>query len=202
VAADRITVSGIPVSAKFQNRLPKAEARRRLGLDPQTPTVLISGGNHGLGRLDAVLEAVRASQHAQAAVVTGGNKELFEELSAKYTGDPRIKVVGFIDNMETYMQAADFMVGKPGGLTTAEALASGLPIVIANPLPGQEMRNTEFLRDKGAAVYAPNAADLRWIVQALLESRDTLAALQRNAEALARPFAADAIVRKIKSLLD
>ena len=92
------------------------------------------------------------------------------------------------------MAAADVLVGKPGGLTTSEALARGVPMVIVNPIPGQEERNADHLLEAGAAIRCNNLPALAWKVDGLLEPRDRLTAMRHSVRRLARPHAARDVV--------
>jgi len=105
-----------------------------------------------------------------------------------------LTVVGYTTAMDKYMAAADLLVGKPGGLTTSEAVARGLPMVIVNPIPGQEERNADHLLEEGAAIRCNNLRVLAWKVDRLLDDRDRLTAMWADVGRLARPDAARAVV--------
>jgi processive 1,2-diacylglycerol beta-glucosyltransferase len=101
--------------------------------------------------------------------------------------------------MDEYMAAADLLIGKPGGLTTSEALARGLPLVVVHPIPGQETRNADHLLEAGAALRANNLPALAWKVDQLLDDPGRLAALRAHARRLARPDAARTVVAALGS---
>src|SRR5207248_723611 len=105
-----------------------------------------------------------------------------------------IKVVGYTTAMDEYMAASDLVVGKPGGLTTSEALASGLVFVVVSPIPGQEERNADHLIEEGAAIRCNNLPVLAYKIDRLLDDPGRLAAMQANVRRLARPNAAQDIV--------
>jgi processive 1,2-diacylglycerol beta-glucosyltransferase len=92
--------------------------------------------------------------------------------------------------MDEYMAAADLLVGKPGGLTSSEALARGLALVIVHPIPGQEERNADHLLEAGTAIRCNNLPALTWKVDQLLDDPTRLTAMRANARGLARPHAA------------
>ena len=98
------------------------------------------------------------------------------------------------------MAAADLVVGKPGGLTTSEALARGLVFVVVSPIPGQEERNSDHLLEEGAAIRCNNLPVLAYKIDRLLDDPARFAAMQANARRLARPDAAHEIVAKLLSL--
>jgi processive 1,2-diacylglycerol beta-glucosyltransferase len=103
--------------------------------------------------------------------------------------------------MDEYMAASDLIVGKAGGLTTSEALVKGLVMVITNPIPGQEERNSDHLLEAGAAILCNNLPTLAYKIDRLLADASRFAAMKRNAAALGRPHAARDIVQKVLELV-
>jgi processive 1,2-diacylglycerol beta-glucosyltransferase len=139
---------------------------------------------------------------AQVVVICGrrpGLKERLDALAAVQQGDGRValRVVGYTRAMDEYMAAADLLVGKPGGLTTAEALARGLPLVIVNPIPGQEERNADHLLEEGAAIRCNNLPVLADKIERLLADPARLAAMRASVGRLARPRAAHDVVASL-----
>jgi len=116
-------------------------------------------------------------------------------------GRHRAKVYGFTDKIDELMAVADLVVSKPGGLTTSEALARGAAMVVVNPIPGQESRNSDFLLENGAAIKANNLATLDHKLTVLLRSPERLAQLKANARRLGRPRAAFDVVERSLALL-
>ncbi|UPT72779.1 MAG: glycosyltransferase [Elusimicrobiota bacterium] len=106
-----------------------------------------------------------------------------------------MRVVGFTERMRELMSVADVLVTKPGGLTVSEALACGLPMALVSPIPGQEVRNSDFLLENGAAVKANSPAALTGKIEDLLSSDTRLAEMRRKAKALGRPRAAFEVAR-------
>jgi processive 1,2-diacylglycerol beta-glucosyltransferase len=113
----------------------------------------------------------------------------------------RTKVLGFTKEIDELMALADLVVSKPGGLTTSETLARGAVMVIVNPIPGQESRNSDFLLENGAAIKANNIATLGHKIGALLREPKRLAQLQANVRRVARPRAAFEVVERSLDLL-
>ena len=116
------------------------------------------------------------------------NKKLQHELACHEHRHPT-KVLGFATNMQELMAAADLILTKPGGLTTSEALALGKPLLILNPIPGQEAANSDFLLEQGAAVKVNCLEDLPFKLTSLLDSKK-LTQMSRAADELGRPGAA------------
>ena len=104
--------------------------------------------------------------------------------------------------MDELMTAADLYVGKPGGLTTSEALAKGLPMVVINPIPGQEERNSDHLLEQGAAIRCNNLPALAYKIDTLIDTPGKLAQMGENARAMGKPAAAFAVVDRLVALSD
>ena len=173
--------------------------REKYGLDPDIPTVILSLGGFGVGRIDTLLDALRSIRRpVQILAMCGRNEELKKRLETSPTnGEVRIIPIGYTKAMDEYMSASDLIVGKPGGLTTCEALAKGLVFVVVNPIPGQEERNSDHLLENGAAIRSNNPATLGYKIEQLLSDPERLNAMRRNALDFARPRAAFDIVDKL-----
>jgi processive 1,2-diacylglycerol beta-glucosyltransferase len=111
-----------------------------------------------------------------------------------------VRVFGYVREIPELMAMSDLMVSKTGGVTTAKALAAELPMVLVNPIPGQEEENTAFLQAVGAAIVAPKTADLRSLIADLLDDPERLARLREGARRVKRPDAAAHAVAAILSL--
>lgn len=191
VAASIIHVTGIPVAAKFSGAPVREEASRALGLDPSLFTVLMTGGGAGVGSVARLAsEIVSRVPRAQVLVVCGTNRALFDGLAPAAAKEPRLKVYGFVDNMDALMEASDVVVGKGGGLTVSESLAKGTPMIVFEAVPGQETRNASVLEHEGAGLVAASFEDAVAKVAALESDRTKLAELQSAARRIARPRAA------------
>ena len=206
IPRSKISVTGIPIDPIFALHKDKREMRRKHGLAPDRTTILLSAGGFGVGSLELLISSLMPLQHrAQVVAVCGRNQELKErvsELAAKVDSRSRltVKPVGYTHEMDELMAASDLVLGKPGGLTTSEALAKGLVLVIANPIPGQEERNADHLIEAGVAIRCNNMPTLAYKVDRLLADPTRFAAMQSNARAMARPNAARDIVRKVLEL--
>ena len=191
----RILPLGIPVAAKFRHRMDQGEARRKLGLYPDKTTVLIMGGSMGFGNmLRNVIQIDRMGMDYQLVCVCGANKKLYQKLSRQKTKSA-FHVQGFTNQVDVYMDAADCIVTKPGGLTVSESLAKGLPMVLTSPIPGQEERNANFLLNSGAAVLADKHFSLSEAVHYVLESPGRLELMRQAIALIANPHAAEEISR-------
>jgi processive 1,2-diacylglycerol beta-glucosyltransferase len=171
VRPERIVVSGIPVDPQFAPGLDTPQAiRERLGLPAQRPLALVMGGGLGIGPLERMLRAMEDVDAPMAAVVVAGRNKRVEGrvLATAESVSYPVRVVRFVDNVFDYMHAADVFVTKPGGLSTAEALAAQVPMVLFKPLPGQEERNVRVLCEWGAAVRARTIEDLPVAIKSLM----------------------------------
>ena len=195
---ERITVSGIPIDPVFSRPVDRAAVRRGLGLDPDRTTLLLSAGALGLGPTAfAVRRLRRIERPVQFYVTCGRNEELLAEVRTAVADDPRFRVTGYSDRMHELMGMADLFLGKPGGLTTSEALASGLPMVILSPIPGQEERNADHLLEQGIAVRCNELTTLPFKIEQLLAEPGRLARMRAATARIARPDAARTIAETL-----
>jgi processive 1,2-diacylglycerol beta-glucosyltransferase len=204
VAPERILVSGIPVDMRYGAIPADREAlRRKLGLPHGRHIVLIMGGGVGIGPLDKMMRALgRVEVPIAAAVIVGRNRRLEKRVLAAAERTPYpLRVFRFVDNVFDYMHASDVLLSKPGGLTSSEALAARLPMILVRPLPGPEERNTRYLVESGAAIRTNNESDLAAAVQDMLTSEPCRAARAARVDAVRRPDAAVRVAERIADLL-
>jgi processive 1,2-diacylglycerol beta-glucosyltransferase len=193
-AKDEVEVTGIPIDPRFSQPADRAALRRKHSLPAEGAVVLLLGGGFGVGPVKEMARHLeQARRPARLVVVAGRNEALRRSLAA--AAGPRTTVLGFTTEIHEWMAAADLLVTKPGGLTTSEALARGLPMVLVHPIPGQEQRNTDVLLESGAAVRGANLEVLGWKVDALLGDPARLTALKAAALRAARADAAARIAR-------
>jgi processive 1,2-diacylglycerol beta-glucosyltransferase len=206
VPESMVTVSGIPIDPVFAVAKDQRAMRRKHGLEEDRFTILVSAGGFGVGPVGHLMQALTRLEHsARVVAVCGRNEALKAELSAAIKTFPRrsavsFTLVGFTTEMDELMTAADLFVGKPGGLTTSEALAKGLPMVVINPIPGQEERNSDHLLEEGVAIRCNNLPALAFKIDTLLDTPGKLARMAENARALGKPDAAFTIVDRLNAL--
>ena len=204
VNPDIIKVFGIPLRIKFATKLDRRVIARQLGLDPDLPTILIMGGGQGLGPIKSIFKSlVKIPIPIQIVILAGTNKKIVKKLQDKaQKTDKKVLVYEFANNVDELMEVATLIVTKPGGLTTSECLAKGLPMVIINPIPGQEMRNTDFLLKNGIGIRIDQTNDVGEEVEILLKSPDRLAAMSKAAYEHAHPQASLDIAKLILNYPD
>ncbi|HEX8296332.1 MAG TPA: glycosyltransferase, partial [Chthoniobacteraceae bacterium] len=196
---DRVTVSGIPIDPVFAEPVDRAVLRRSYGLDPNRRTLLLSAGAVGVGPTELIVERLKQLRNeVQTIVICGKSEEVKSRVEAAVAGDEEhFKVLGYSDRMHELMQISDLFIGKPGGLTTSEALACGLPMVIFSPIPGQEERNSDHLLEKGIAIKCNELTTMPYKIDLLLDQPERLAAMQQAARFFGRPFAARTVVETL-----
>lgn len=200
---DRVAVTGIPVDPRFCMAASGAIA----GTDrAERPIVLACGGGQGLGDLADAVSAIVAAQAPCTVVAVAGRNAMLEatlrRIAAAATGMTEVRVLGYTNAMHALMASADLMVGKPGGLTTTEARAMSLPMLLLRPIPGQEERNARMLVGRGAAVQLARAADAGRAVREILADPTRLASMRAACGAIGRPRAAFDVARRVAEAAD
>lgn len=203
VPAADIFVTGIPIHPVFSAPKDRGECAAKHGLAPDRPIVLQLSGGFGVGPIEKIFHGILGVERPiQLVTITGRNEKLKAQLSRIKTPERhRVKVMGFTKEIDELMQAADLVVTKPGGLTTSEVLARGAVMVIVNPIPGQEARNSDFLLEAGAAIKANNIATLGYKLNALLQDNARLEQLRANVRKIGKPRAAFEVVEKSLELI-
>lgn len=191
-----IHITGIPVMPTFTRQPTRQICATEIGLDPAKPTVLLMGGGAGLGGLDQVAQRLLALKvDFQLIVLAGKNLSALKALQAMMLELPgRLVALGFSDQVERLMACSDLVITKPGGLTTSECLAMGLPMIVNSPIPGQEERNADYLLEQGAALKAYDDLSLAYRLELLLSNPKKLQTMRAAAIALGKPNAAADVV--------
>jgi processive 1,2-diacylglycerol beta-glucosyltransferase len=205
VDPERIKITGIPVSPKFERDLDRSEAFSRLGLNAGLPTILIMGGAYGV--LDDLKRICKLLANEpiplQTVVICGKNENLYESLDGivQNSRNPVLRY-GFVNNVEEFLTAADIVITKAGGLTVSEALAKGVPMLIYKPIPGQEKSNTIFLEKSGAAISVNNRTELEETLLWLLKNPQEIAKMREAAIETLPGRAAEQAIQHILRLIN
>jgi processive 1,2-diacylglycerol beta-glucosyltransferase len=201
---ERITVSGIPIDPVFCEPKERAALRMKQGLRNDFPLLLVSAGALGVSSAERIVEVLsKLTTPVQIVVLCGRSEKMMQNVLDQLNRTPApvahisFKVLGYTTEMDEWMKSADLYIGKPGGLTTAEALSCGLPMVIYQPIPGQEERNSDFLLENGAAVKCNQLATMAYKVDLLLKDPERTAKMRRRAFGISHPDAARQIVQKL-----
>ena len=190
----KIKVTGIPTHSKFRTVHNRKELQWRLGLKENVFTVLIATGSFGTGPIKKIMESL---EDYQILVVCGNNKKLFNELTHVTMG--MVRVYGLVDNMHELMAVADTMITKPGGLSIAEALVNGLPLIFFNAIPGQETQNIKVLQKYGVGISDCSIIEISQKLKEISTSQEQLHLAQLKSKALARPQAVGEIIKLIQN---
>jgi processive 1,2-diacylglycerol beta-glucosyltransferase len=195
-------VMGIPVDEKFSCKPDKQKIISKLQFSNHIKTILIMGGGAGILPMDEiVLHCERMNIPLQIIVVTGNNKSMYKKvLNLQLSLHIKVQVLGYVDYVHELMAISDLIISKPGGMTSAESLCSGVPILIYRPIPGQEEANTKYLVENDVALRAECLQDMQLILKNLfVDHPEELAILQQNALRLAQPMSASNIAKYIFS---
>ncbi len=199
-----ISVTGIPIDPVFAEEKDKYEMRAKHSLEREKLTIIVSAGGFGVGKIELLLEALSELQTpSQIIAICGKNDKLkakIDELAVEKLNNERVKFlpIGYTNEMDELMSAADLIVGKPGGLTTSEALAKGLIFVIVNPIPGQEERNSDHLLEKGCAIKCNTLPTLAYKIDKLVGDKARFETIRNNVARLATPHAAKNLVKQLQ----
>lgn len=169
IPKEKILPFGIPIDPKFTKSLDKHEAREKNDLDPDRYTVLLSAGGMGFAGLVAAAEEIDKVDDLQIVAICGTNQMLYNKLNGMTFHNP-MHVRGFVDNMDEYMDAADIIVTKPGGLSTSEAIAKHKPLLLSDPMPGVENMNQVFLVNNSLAVFSNQAQPFSEVLMQLRQN--------------------------------
>ena len=199
---NRINVCGIPIDPVFAQQKDKAKLRDSFGLDRNIPVILLSAGAAGtLNPQEIIRFLTSIKSSCQFVVICGKNDTLKSRLTeavASHPGhDQKFHILGYTKQMDEYMSTADLFIGKPGGLTTSECLAKALPMVIWDPVPGQEVYNSIYLLEHGAAVSPTAATTLGYKVDQILKTPGRLEAMKTAAQSISHPDSATRVAQTV-----
>jgi processive 1,2-diacylglycerol beta-glucosyltransferase len=192
VPAEHTHVTGIPIHPVFATPKNRDDCVKRQGLVGDRKIVLQLAGGFGVGPIEKLYRGLLSIETPiEVVVVAGKNEQVREELQGvEVPSRHRAKILGFTDQIDELMAAADLVVSKPGGLTTSEVLARGAAMAIVNPIPGQESRNSDYLLEHGAAIKINNVGTLPMKIDGLLKDESRLNTLKENAKRISHPRSA------------
>ena len=198
----KIFVTGIPISDRFLNKFDKEEIHKDFGLTPDKETVLFfAGGEFGLGRNNTVMMLkvlIRLFKDLQVVAISGKNRKMkkkFQELIDQTNSSDRVKLLEYTDKVPELMSISSAVITKAGGLTVTECLASNLPMIIINPIPGQEEENAEFLEKHGVALWIKKGDSIARTLKNLSRDPERLAQMVEKTKILAKPNSAKKICK-------
>ena len=202
IKASKIHATGIPLSNRFLEHFDRKKIKSSFDLDINKKTILFfGGGEFGLGK-DKTLKILKAfidniNDEYQIIAISGKNAKMQEKFTELVGDNPNVQVYGFTNEVPELMSISDLVVTKPGGLTITESLASGLPIVVINPIPGQEVENAEFLEKKGVAVWIRKTEDPEQAVSELLSNPEQIKHMKIRSKLMAKKHSTEDICKII-----
>ena len=200
IPESKILPTGIPVDPKFTRALPRNEARGQLGLDKERFTVLLASGGMGFSGMVPVIQDIDQMEDVQIVAVCGSNKRLKNKLaSVAYKNS--VEVLGFVDNMEKYIDAADVVITKPGGLSTSETIAKCKPLLLMKPMPGVENMNHAFLLNHSLAVHCSQYQSVSQVIMQLRLNSLKLKEMERAQRKWGKKHSAKALAEFIEKLV-
>lgn len=174
IPREKLVPLGIPVSESFQYRIGRDACCRRLGLDPSRRWVLLMGGSMGAGHIQQLVRCLLllTEEQVHLAVICGSNLKLQAAVSRRFQSSGRVKVVGFTDQVARYLEVCELLYTKPGGITSTEAAAMGVPMIHMKPIPGCESKNRQLFTRSGMSVSARSSLSLAARGRDLLNDSD------------------------------
>ena len=196
VSSQIIRVTGIPIGRQFAKNGDRNDLRKKLGLDIGKFTVLVTSGGFGVGPIKTIVRKLdEMSADLQMAVVCGKNEQMFDYFKESVF-KKNVQANGFVNNMDEFMEVADLIISKSGGLTVSESLAKGLPMLIIKPIPGQETKNAEIIEkyDIGRRLTDVNTV-VDCVNDLIKDGQRKLLKMKENAKMLSHPDSAMEICR-------
>jgi len=203
IGGKKVETLGIPIDPKFYKPLDKEALHERFGTAKNLLTVLIASGGFGVGPVnDLVEELVSKKLPLQLLVVCGKNRQLYNDIKTLKDahGFAALKVFGFVDYMDELMEISHLMISKSGGMASSEAIAKEVPMIIISPIPGQEMRNCNYLVTNGVAVREDSVSGIKQRIIDLLGNTEKLDRMKENIRAIKKADANLTIAKMVSQL--
>lgn len=179
IRRETIAPCGIPVRAALYQKLPSAEAKKRVGIDPSHRHLLIMTGSMGCGPMEELTQLLANLLPASydVSVACSNNEQLIRRMQRAFRKKPNIHICGYIDNISAMMDSADLFLTKPGGISTSEAMVKGLPMVLVNVVGGCETPNLQFFVSHGGAATAQTPEEIAELCRDLLSDDEKRGAM-------------------------
>jgi processive 1,2-diacylglycerol beta-glucosyltransferase len=203
VSADQIWVSGIPIDPSIAQMKVPAVMKHKYQLASDGHIITVFGGGVSNDHIHQVVKDLLATDiHGTLLVVAGRNKSLVEALAdLRSSATLQLQVLGFVTYVDDLVAASDIVITKPGGLIMSEVLARGVPLVVIDPIPGQEEWNADYIVSQGAGIQLRLAGSVATAVQSLLQNGPRHAQLRQNAQAAGHPQAALTVAKQVMANL-
>ena len=203
IPKEKIYPFGIPTHSTFAVSEAREEAKRRLGLDADKKYILITGGSMGGGRMDKAIVKLRShfaeKKDVELIIVCGSNQGLYDKLNAQ--ADPGIKVIGYTDDMASFMKASNLFITKPGGLSSTEAAVCGIPVLHTSPIPGCESYNSRYFSENGMSISGGITKHILQAVDEILANEEASSSMVACQKRHINPLAAAQICELAEKLI-
>ena len=200
----KVSVTGIPISSRFLKTYNKQEILNEFDLEENKKTILFfAGGEFGLGKnrtLQIFEDLIKNFENIQVIAIAGKNEKMklhFESIVKESNKEKNVRVLEFTNKVPELMAISDLVISKPGGLTTSESLASNLPMIIINPIPGQEEENAEFLESKGTGIWIRKNDAPYEVLKNIIDNPVKLEEMRKNTAILAKKHSTEDICKTI-----
>lgn len=190
IPEEKILPFGIPIKEKFAKKIDKTEARKMLGIGDKT-TILVMMGSMGFGNIVSEMEKITSVDGDFQIICVCGTNEKMKKSVEEREWEKDVYVYGFVDNIDVMMDASDCIITKPGGLTTSELMAKGLPALLVNPIPGQEDRNLEFLVNSGACMMITKTFPVDEALYQIMNNKWRMDFMKESVARLGKPDATE-----------
>ena len=200
----KVSVTGIPISSRFLKTYNKQEILNEFDLEENKKTILFfAGGEFGLGKnrtLQIFEDLIKNFENIQVIAIAGKNEKMklhFESIVKESNKEKNVRVLEFTNKVPELMAISDLVISKPGGLTTSESLASNLPMIIINPIPGQEEENAEFLESKGTGIWIRKNDSPYEVLKNIIDNPVKLEEMRKSTAILAKKHSTEDICKTI-----
>jgi len=187
---DKIFVTGIPISPKFNSDFDKEQIRKEFELENKPTFLFFAGNNYVFNSMKDVFESLLTLNNVQIIALCGKKektKVFFENILNEHPNNNIVKLLSFTDKIPELMSISDFVVTKPGGLTSSEVLACNIPIIICNPIPGQEEQNSNFLLNNGVGIRLFNNDDMEITLKNFLNNKKRIEQIKEMQKSIGKP---------------
>ncbi|HAX74000.1 MAG TPA: galactosyldiacylglycerol synthase [Firmicutes bacterium] len=191
-------LTGIPVNEKFYEPLDKTKLYEKYNLDCNKKTIVVAAGTYGVvSNVDEITQRLASQSDMQVVVVCGKNTKLFDQVQGLEEQYSNVKVMGYCKAMFELLEIADVMVTKPGGISLTEAAIKGVPVILYNPVYGQELENAKYFAEKNAAVIVSSESEIIYHILIILNEDGMLDNMKENIKQISRDYSARRIVEDV-----
>lgn len=198
LSQNQFMLTGIPINSKFYKENNKFEIYEKYQLDPDKRTVVVSAGAYGVvSHVDEIAIRLASQPGIQVIVVCGNNHKIYDKMLHVKSDYNNLVVLGYCKEMNELLDIADLMVTKPGGISLTEAAVKSVPVILYNPVYGQELENARYFEEKGASVIVSSESELVYHVLIILNEDGMLNTMKENINQLSRLYSAKNIVEDV-----